>query len=260
MFESKPLVSIGVVAFSLFASACAASGNSSVGKLTDRADERSESAVLNEMVKATASGPVSFDTSDLQGLYQELIVQNVTKLSIEKRRQLALLVLMRTAQKIPPNPDVVSAAKELLATILTASDDDPEVAAIAVNVHALEASMTVSPMEALVITKSVTRTLDRLVLDNPKNGGVLMQRGSNALYSPVVAGRGSIAVSDFEALVSGRFAVSESARWYLLELLGLSYQKVNRKDDARRVFDELGASNVPYWQERAKILNIRLGR
>ena len=42
------------------------------------------------------------------------------------------------------------------------------------------------------------RALDRLVLDHPDNGGVLMQRGSNALYSPEVAGRGSIAVADFE--------------------------------------------------------------
>lgn len=260
MFEFKQLVSIGVVAFLFLSSACDASGNSSVGKLIGSSDERSESAVLNEVTKETGSGPVSFETSDLDGLYQQLIAQNVTQLPIEKRRQLALLVLRRTAQEMPPKPDGVNAAKELLATILAVSDDDPEIAAIATNVHAIEAGMTVSPMGALAITKSVTRTLDRLVRDNPDNGGVLMQRGSNALYSPMVAGRGSIAVSDFEALVSGRFAINESTRWYLLELLGLSYQKVDRKDDARRIFSELADSNVPYWQARAQVLIMGLGR
>lgn len=254
MLKSKRLISIGFVACSWFTSAYAASDHLSGDKLTEQV------SILGEQGKATATGPVSFDTADLQGLYQQLIAQNVTTLSLEKRRQLALLVLMRTAQEVPLKPDTLSAAKKLLTTILTASNDDPEVAAIAANLHALEASMAVSSMEALVITKSVTRTLDRLVLDNPNNGGVLMQRGSNALYSPTVAGRGSIAVRDFEALLSGKFAVSESARWYLLELLGLSYQKVNLKDDARRVFDELDTSHVPYWQERARTLIIRLGQ
>lgn len=201
-----------------------------------------------------ATVPVSFKTADLQGLYQALSKRPLAELEADEQRQLALLVLIRTGEEKPLKKEVVDAAKAQLERILAASKNDPEIAAIAANVRAMEAGLAKTPMAALVVSKEVTRTLDRLVKDHPDNGGVLMQRGSNALYAPEIAGRGSIAVADFEALLSGKFALDEQSCLRTRELLGLAYQKVGRKKEARETFEKLAQSKIPYWQTRAQQL------
>lgn len=214
-------------------------------------------AVLGWVVSVSsfaATQPVTLSTTDLPALYKTLTAEPVADLCKAQQRQLALLVLIRTSETKPLKPETLEAAKAELAKIAAAANNDPEVLAIAANIRAMEAGLAKSPMSALVISKEVTRTLDRLVKDNPDNGGVLMQRGSNALYAPPVAGRGSIAVTDFETLLSGRFQLDEASTLRTRELLGQAYEKVGRKADARKAFEALAASSNPYWQRRGKDL------
>lgn len=213
-------------------------------------------ALLLLLTSAVAAGtaPVGFRTAELDGLYENLMAKPASELEINQQRQLALLVLMRAGQSGKPRADTLAAAKKQLASILQASGDDPEIAAIAANVRAMEAGLAKSPMTALVISKEVTRALDRLVRDNPGNGGVLMQRGSNALYAPEIAGRGSVAVTDFEELVSGDYALDDAGCYRSMELLGRAYQKVGRNDDARKMFKAIAQSSNPHRRAQGQTL------
>ncbi len=210
--------------------------------------------LLLASVVVAGTAPVGFQTAELDGLYTTLVKKPVAGLKINEQRQLALLVLMRAGQSGRPKATELAAAKQQLAEIVKASGNDPEITAIAANVRAMEAGIVKSPMAALVISKEVTRTLDRLVRDSPGNGGVLMQRGSNALYAPEIAGRGSVAVADFEELVRGDYALDEAGCNRSRELLGRSYQKVGRTADARKMFQAIAGSSNPYWRAQGQAL------
>lgn len=200
------------------------------------------------------TAPTAFPVVGLDELRTRLGQMPDATLTGKQARQMALIVLADAAER--PKGDVAGLQQDqaLVQALAGLADSDPEIEAIGANLMAMEAGAETSVSRVMQLARSASRTLDRLVRDNPDNGGVLLQRGTNALYAPRIAGRIRIAVADLETLLEPRFALTDNDRAYVQTLLAQAYAKSNRRDEARALLETLVSADLPHWSGAAATL------
>lgn len=200
------------------------------------------------------TAPTSFPSAERDALIAELAKLPDSVVSPEQARQMALVVLAEAAERPKGDVDGLLQDQAIVQALAELAGNDPEILAVGANLIGMQAGAETNLAKVMRLARGASRTLDRLVRDNPDNGGVLMQRGTNALYAPKISGRIRIAVADFEALLDPRFPMPASDRAYVQTLLAQAYAKANRKSDARDVLQDLIAADLPYWSGNAETL------
>ncbi len=211
--------------------------------------------VFGASVTLAQTPPTLIDTSDTKGFYKYLASQEISQLSIHELRQLSMLTFIEVSEATDLREEGLVEYRSILENLMSYSNNDPEIVAIRANFYGIEAREASNDMDALVFSKKATRSLDKLVRDNPDNGGVLMQRGLNALYTPSFAGRDAFIEIDFKELLSDRFALTGSVRAYVLYYLALGYKKIGDPKMAQSQLDEIIQLNVIPWSDMAKESN-----
>lgn len=200
------------------------------------------------------TAPTSFPMAELEELKASIANIPQSVVSAEQARQMALIVLADAAERPQGDVEGLQLDQAIVQSLAELAGNDPEILAVGANLTAMEAGAESNLARVMRLARSASRTLDKLVLDNPDNGGVLLQRGTNALYAPRIAGRIRIAVADFEALLAPPFDLGISDRAYVQTLLAQSYAKANRKDEARDVLQGLVTADLPHWSSAAATL------
>ncbi len=203
---------------------------------------------------AQTTPPTLVDPADVT-FFEHLKSQEMSELSIEELRQLTLLTFIESAETGEVTTKRLVKYGELLDTFVKQSNNDPEIAAIRKGYNGIRAREALIGMLALIFSKAATRGLDKLVRDNPDNGGVLMQRGLNAVFTPTFMGRNRFIERDFKALLSDRFALSGEARAYVLYYLALGYKKMGNDEAVQAQIDEIIQIGVMPWVGLAKEIN-----
>lgn len=166
-------------------------------------------------------------------------------------RELALLTFINAADAPELSKKELRAHKKALETLAKTSGNDPEIVAIRAVFYGIQAREAKSDMDALILAKKGITVLDKLVEENPENGGVLMQRGLSALYAPSFLGRDKVFVADFTELLSDRFSLPPAERAYVLYNLLQGYKKIDDKDAGDAVRAELQTLKVVPWTDLA---------
>lgn len=199
---------------------------------------------------AAGTPPTTFGAEAPAAVEARLSGKPEADLSLEERRLLAYAAIARCGAVEPPRADCVEPAMARVAA-WPESAEDPELAAMLGNLEAMTAAYAQSPMRAMTVARQVQRRIDRLALDHPHDGGVLLQRGSNALYAPRVAGRWSAALADFTRLLEEDFGLSPEDRLQIEALRAQAALKLGRRDLAGSSLAALRASANPYWPAEA---------
>lgn len=166
-------------------------------------------------------------------------------------RELAILTFINAADAPELSKKELRAHKKALETLAKTSGNDPEIVAIGAVFYGIQAREAKSDMDALILAKKGITVLDKLVEENPENGGVLMQRGLSALYAPSFLGRDKVFVADFTELLSDRFSLPPAERAYVLYNLLQGYKKIDDKDAGDAVRAELQTLKVVPWTDLA---------
>ena len=173
-------------------------------------------------------------------------------LDVTTARRIALVIVDDASSRVDGTIEQIQADQALVLQLAEMAGNDPEILAVHANLLGVEAGIETGLIRVLTLAKQSSRTLDRLVRDNPEVGGTYMQRGLNALHSPPIAGRIQIAIDDFEKLSSGAFDLSAASQAEVRLLLARSYIKAGREADAQPLLAEVAQANVPRWSDAAQ--------
>ena len=194
--------------------------------------------------------PTTFDGQTLDAVTQTLAAIPETNLSTQQRRLYAFAAIARCGATQPPPESCVAPEIARIAN-WQESETDPELAAMLANLTGMTASYA-KPMQAMQIARQAQRQFDRLVLDHPGHGGVLLQRAVNGLYSPRVAGRWTQATIDLQTLLEGDFGLGAGDRLYILSLHAAAALRIEKPALAQPSLDALQASGSAYWAAAAE--------
>ncbi len=203
--------------------------------------------------------PVLIDGLDNTDLHAYLLSKELSELSIEELRQLALITFLEGNEVGEVTTKRLVKYGRLLDTFVKQSNNDPEIVAIRKGYNGVRArEALLGGWISYFYSKSATSGLDELVKNNPDNGGVIMQRGLNAVFTPSFMGRNRFIEKDFNELLSERFALQGAARSYVLYYLAVGYKKMGENDAAQAQLDEIIQIDAAPWVELAHEMMIDL--
>ncbi|GAA4222697.1 hypothetical protein GGQ68_001027 [Sagittula marina] len=201
---------------------------------------------------SAGTAPTIFAPENVPALRQQAQAVAATAVSVEDARKIALVIVDDASRRPDGTLEQIEADQSLVMDLAKQTGNDPEIMAVHANLVGIEAGIEQDLIRVLTLAKASSRALDKLVRDNPDNGGVLMQRGLNALHAPKIAGRIQIAIDDFETLSTGEFHLTDELNAQVQLLLAQSLIKAERTQDAQPLLASVAEADVPQWSDAAR--------